>query len=53
MTDLCPCAKFQPNPFSSFGDTSPTGRQTDKQTADLISAFTMREISAAKLNVRL
>jgi len=31
--DLCPCAKFQPNPFSSFeGNASQTYRQTNRQT---------------------
>ena len=38
-TDLHPCAKFQPNPFSSFGvDVDVTNRQTDTQTANIISA---------------
>jgi len=31
-TDLCPCTKFQPNLFSSFGgDATQTDRQTDIQ----------------------
>jgi len=32
-TDLPVCAKFQPNPFSSFGaDASPTDRHADSET---------------------
>jgi len=41
QTNLHPCAKFQPNPFSSFGGGA---SRTDRQTVNLNSCLYHREI---------
>ena len=43
--DICPCAKLQSNPFSSFGGDA---SRTDGQTANLMLSISMREITQKK-----